>query len=129
MSEDMSDIMSKLSSMLNSDNIPDNLKSMLGNLKNTSTEETSRENNSNGSEQSSASSSPGIDFETLLKMQSIIGKLNTKDDPRSNLLLSLKPYLKPSRKDKVEQYIKLFNMSKVMDVLKPDGGDKSDDVQ
>lgn len=51
---------------------------------------------------------------------------NQKDDPRANLLLSLKPYLKPSRKDKVEQYIKLFQMSKVMEVLKPtdSGGDE-----
>ena len=54
-------------------------------------------------------------------MKSILEKMNqNKNDPRSNLLISLKPYLKKSRKDKVEQYIQLFNMSKVMDVLKPD---------
>lgn len=130
MSEDMSDMISKISSMLNSDTLPDGLKDMLGNLKNSSSESTSKEGSSSNSTSSSPSSTeqPAIDFETILKMQSIIGKLNTKDDPRSNLLLSLKPYLKPSRRDKVEQYIKLFNMSKVMEVFKPDGGDKTNDV-
>ena len=48
---------------------------------------------------------------------------NNKDDPRANLLLSLKPYLKNSRQEKVDQYIKLFNMSKVFEVINPLGGD------
>ncbi len=69
---------------------------------------------------------PNIDIEMLMKMKTIMEKMNNnKNDPRSNLLLSLKPYLKKSRKDKVEQYIQLFNMSKVMDVLKPNGGEKT----
>ena len=56
-------------------------------------------------------------------MKSIMEKMNSKDDPRANLLLSLKPYLKESRKSKVEQYIKLFNMSKAFDVFGDFGGD------
>ena len=47
------------------------------------------------------------------------------NDPRANLLLSLKPYLKDSRKDKVDQYIKLFGMSKVMELFNSSGGEKS----
>lgn len=47
-----------------------------------------------------------------------------KDDPRSNLLLSLKPYLKNSRKSKVEQYVQLFNMTKVMEAFNENGGEK-----
>ena len=56
-------------------------------------------------------------------MKTIIDKMNTKDDPRANLLQSLKPYLKDSRKSKVDQYIQLMNMSKVMDVFPFMGGD------
>ena len=51
-------------------------------------------------------------------------KINSKDDPRANLLLSLKPYLNENRKGKVEQYIQLFNMSKIMDIFQSNGGDK-----
>jgi hypothetical protein len=65
----------------------------------------------------------GIDFETILKMKTIIDKMNTKDDPRSNLLQSLKPYLNESRKSKVDQYIQLLNMSKVLDVFPFMGGE------
>ena len=52
-----------------------------------------------------------------MKMKSIIDNMNTKNDPRSNLLQSLKPYLNDGRKSKVDQYINLMNMSKVLDVF------------
>lgn len=64
-----------------------------------------------------------IDFDTIMRMKSIIDKMNIKDDPRSNLLESLKPYLKESRKNKVDQYIQLMNISRVMDVFPFMGGD------
>lgn len=85
-------------------------------------------NNSNGSSDSTNSnnsnSAPNIDINTLLKMKSIMDKINSnKNDPRSNLLLSLKPYLKESRKNKVEQYVQLFNMTKVIDVFNQNGGE------
>lgn len=65
-----------------------------------------------------------FDINTIFKMKSAMEKMNQKDDPRSNLLKSLKPYLKESRKEKVDQYITLFNMSKVIDVFKDTGGGK-----
>ena len=75
----------------------------------------------------SSNTASGIDFETIMKMKSIIDKINVKDDPRSNLLQSLKPYLKESRRSKVDQYIQLMNMSKVMEVFPFMGGDKAND--
>lgn len=48
---------------------------------------------------------------------------SSSNDPRANLLKSLKPYLKESRKEKVDQYIKLFGMGKVFEMLNPLGGD------
>jgi len=66
-----------------------------------------------------------IDIDTMIKMKNIIEKMNSKkDDPRSNLLLSLKPYLKESRKNKVEQYVKFLNMSSVIDLFGNNGGDE-----
>ncbi len=69
-----------------------------------------------------------IDMNTILKIKQIMEKMNQKkDDPRANLLLSLKPYLKPSRKQKVDQYIELFQMGSVMENLGPMfmGGEKT----
>ena len=73
-------------------------------------------NSSSTNEQTSqAGNTPNIDINMILKMKSIMEKMQTsKNDPRSNLLLSLKPYLKESRKSKVEQYVQLLNMTKMV---------------
>jgi len=41
------------------------------------------------------------------------------------LLLSLKPYLKESRKSRVEQYVQLLNMTKIMEAFHETGGEKT----
>lgn len=135
MSEDMSDIIQKMSEMLKNNEIPDNVKSIINNLSNQpdsgiSSNENEQENKSNESkEDDSSQAMPNIDLNTMLKMKSIIDSMNKQqNDPRANLLRSLKPYLKPSRKDKVEQYIKIFSMGKVFETLNPLGGEKKNDV-
>lgn len=132
--EDMSDVFDKLNSFAGQNNIsPDmvnNLFNMFnnasnnGNNSNSSNEHTSQSSDTSSNSQDSSFNSSGIDFETIMRMKSIIDKMNVKDDPRSNLLQSLKPYLKDSRKSKVDQYIQLMNMSKVMEMFSSMGGDK-----
>lgn len=65
-----------------------------------------------------------IDINTILKMKTIMEKMNSKNNPRSNLLLSLKPYLKESRRSKVDQYIQLLNMGNIMEAFGNTGGGK-----
>lgn len=129
--EDMSDFIDKLNSISGQNNIsPDMVNSLFNMLNNSNVNNKISDNSSNQNNNNSTSGSEnpfgnsGIDFETIMKMKTIIDKINTKDDPRSNLLQSLKPYLKDSRKSKVDQYIQLMNMSKVMDVFPFMGGDK-----
>lgn len=124
MSEDMSEIIQKMNEMLKNNEIPDSIKNIMGNLNandmssKASTEQSSSEN-----------SVPNFDMDTMLKMKTIIDNMNkTQNDPRANLLKSLKPYLKPSRKDKVDQYIKLFSMGKAFEILNPLGGEKKNDI-
>lgn len=59
-----------------------------------------------------------IDMNTILKMKSVMEKLNNSNDPRSNLLYSLKPYLREEKKEKVDQYASLLNVAKIADILK-----------
>ena len=63
------------------------------------------------------SGNSSIDMETILKLKGFMEQMNRKDTPDSNLLASLKPYLKESRKNKVDQYISLLNMSKAMNLF------------
>lgn len=80
-------------------------------------------NKTNSSTQDS--STPQIDIETIMKMKKIVEQMNKKDDPRVNLLLSLKPYLKETRQTKVEQYIQLFKLSSVIDIFPKTSGGES----
>lgn len=130
MNEDMSDMLKNLNNMMQNKEIPDNVQNMLGQFlnsqKNTSNKEAS---NGNPSNPDISSDMPEIDINMLMKMKDIMQKMKSNsDDPRANLLRSLKPYLKSSRKEKVDQYIQLFNMTKVIDLLGPLGGDKKNDV-
>ncbi len=136
MSDDMSEIIQKMNEMLKNNEIPDNVKSIMNNLANqsnssNSSNDMSDSSNINSSTENSDSSfnMPNIDLETMMKMKSVIDSMNKQqNDPRANLLRSLKPYLKQSRKEKVDQYIKLFSMGKVFEVLNPLGGEKKNDV-
>lgn len=130
MGDDMSEMFQKVSEMLKNNEIPDNVKSMMNSFvseqNNSSTSQEHSSNTTEGEGQRDSNDSfemPNIDLNTMLKMKSIIDSMNKQqNDPRANLLRSLKPYLKPSRKEKVDQYIKLFSMGKVFEALNPLGG-------
>lgn len=140
--------MDKLKSLLNNENIPDELKSILSNLNsnnNNNTKNTSSispdtinnlmsmlknnknsNSNTNSNPESDSYTDTNIDFETIMKLKNMMDKMNSKDDPRSKLLISLKPYLKESRKNKVDQYIQFLNMSKVFNIFSK--GDKKNEI-
>ena len=61
-----------------------------------------------------------IDMNTIMKMKSIMEKMNNTNDPRSNLLSSLKPYLRNSKKEKLDQYANFINFAKIAEILKND---------
>ena len=51
--------------------------------------------------------------------------LNKKDDPRSNLLYSLKPYLRENRQKKLDQYVNLLKITQVTNLFKNEKGDEN----
>lgn len=106
----LNDMLSQVSpEMLN------NFSSMLQSNNNVKNNSNDKFNNS-----SSNSSNPNfnLDPQTLMKMTSIINALNQKDNASSNLLYSLKPYLRDSRKSKLDQYANLLNLSKIAEIMK-----------
>lgn len=120
-SEDMSEIFNKFSTMVNEGNIPDEMKSILSSLSKGSEGDNT---NAESSRETVSDEAPQIDFETIMKMKKVMEAMNSnKNDPRANLLLSLKPYLKDSRKEKIDQYIKLFGMSKAVEMFGGLGGE------
>lgn len=74
----------------------------------------------NKKEQSSSNTSPNIDIETIMKIKNIMEKMNTQNDANSNLLYSLKPYLRESKQAKIDQYANLMKLSQLSNLFKND---------
>lgn len=148
LNEDMSEMLKNFSQMLNNQEMPDNIKNILGSMMNNNSNnssnnssDTSVTNNNNHSKNlnndnlntntrtNNSSNTNNIfgdfDMNTILKMQKIMNSVNNdkQSDARANLLMSLKPYLKDSRKSKVDQYVQLMKMGKIFEIMNPLGGD------
>ena len=124
---DMSEMLKNFSSMMEGKEIPDNIKEMLNSLQNNSPQ---MENNKNSQDsQNNSQSIPNIDINTMLKFQKLMNSMNSSSNSSgANLLRSLKPYLKPSRQAKVDEYIQLFSLEKVIQLMKQSGGENKNDT-
>ena len=143
--EDMSEMMQKLSSMINNSsnndtinnsNNPDmssisnetsfeNLQAILSNMNFNS----NNNDNSNNNFSSSDNNNFNLDFETIMKMKRAMDIFNSsKNSPEANLLLSLKPYLNNNRKQKLDQYMQFLNITKVLEAFNSNGGVKNNDI-
>lgn len=117
--ENLSGLFEKAKNMINEGNIPDEVKDMMSKM-------TNNNGSGNNSTGNMSSGMPDIDMETMMKIKSVMEQMQKgADDPRANLLKSLKPYLRETRKDKVDQYVKMLNMSKVIETLNKSGNDSS----
>ena len=142
--EDMSEIIQKLSSIINNSNNNnnsidnsnyqdissnsnetsfENLQEILSNMNLNSN---TNENNNNSNENNN---NFNLDFETIMKMKRAMDIFNSsKNSPEANLLLSLKPYLNNNRKQKLDQYMQFLNISKVLESFNNNGGVNNNDI-
>ena len=132
--------MNKLNSVIKGGNVSDlisqippdvlaNFSSMMNNNNNNSNNNSNKtENNkdlNNNSDNNTGNNNNSfnfnnIDMNTMLKMKSMIDKMNNSNDPRSNLLASLKPYLRDNKKQKLDEYANLLNFAKIAEILNND---------
>ena len=157
MSDKMDDLFASVKKMVDSGNIPDDVKQMMNNLQGSSDSGSQNPMSNNGSNNmdinnilsqvspemlnnfsnmmsSNNQSSPNstatnsnnfnIDMNTIMKMKSVMDNMNSKNDPRANLLYSLKPYLRDSKKNKLDQYVNMLNISKIADMMNKNKDDK-----
>ena len=137
--------MKKIKNMVENGNISDamsqispemiqNFSKMLSNQENTNQNQginSNQSNNSNGntSNLNNNFDFSGIDMNTIMKMSSVLGKMNnSKDDPRANLLNSLKPYLRDSKKGKLDNYMNLLNVTKIAEIMKENNKENNNNV-
>ena len=137
---DMNEMFKKAQAMIQNNQIPDDIKKIINNFQNTSANNVQSKNlnnqntnnqnvnnhNNTSDNNQTESSIPNIDINTLMKMQNIMSKMkNSENDDMSKLLLSLKPYLRDDKKDKIDEYIKLIKMGKMTQLFETFGGDKN----
>ncbi len=103
------DVMQNFSSMMNNQNTSQN-----------NTQNNSSDNSNNNNNPPNSFDFSNIDMNTIMKMKNVIEKMNNSNDPRNNLLASLKPYLRNSKKEKLDQYANLINFAKIAEILKND---------
>lgn len=120
MNDNLSDLLNNLSKNINSsdgNNInPDMLKQLLDSFNSFNSS-----NGSNDSNKNDNNSNPDIDLDTILKMKTIMEKMNSsKSNSSSNLLLALKPFLRQSRQSKVDQYVQLLKLAPLLEMFKND---------
>lgn len=99
MNQDFSDILNNFSEILKEKDID------LNNILN----ENSQENNN--------TDDFSFDINTILKIKNIMDNMNNNNSTRNHLLYALKPYLEDTKKEKLEQYIKIANLLSVLDSI------------
>lgn len=96
---------------------------------NNSNVNTSQNNNSNQSSSNNNFDLNSIDMNTITKISSVFKQMNnSKDDPRANLLNSLKPYLRDSKKGKLDNYMNLLNVTKIAEIMKENNKENNNNV-
>lgn len=100
MNEDFSNVLNNFSEILKEKNI--DLNDILG-----------KQNPPNNDKTDDFS----FDINTIMKIKDIMNAMNNQNGPRNQLLYSLKPYLEDTKKEKLEQYIKIANLLSVLDSL------------
>ena len=140
----MDALLENVKKMVDSGNIPNDVQQMLNGLQNKNSEKPDlssilsqvspemlnnlgnmlNSNNQINSQNNENTNNFNIDMNTIMKMKSIMDNMNNKNDPRANLLYSLKPYLRDSKKNKLDQYVNLLNISKIAEVMNKNNDDK-----
>lgn len=106
---------------IDNNNINENSKFDISNILSMLSNSNSKNSNNNES-QSSSSFFDSIDPNLFFKLQKIIVTLGKKD-PKKDLLISLKPFLRKSRQDKLGEYITILTVIRAFEAFNDKGSE------
>ena len=105
MADSLNNAINQLQNMLSSEEGKKNIEDMIGSLGLSAPSSTTEQD-------------PVFNPENMLKMKGIMDSIKRRDDPRSQLLLSLKPYLSSTRSARLDTAIRLLSLGKLPDIMK-----------
>ena len=111
----------------NNNNQNINLASLLNNfdissILNSFNSNNGKNNENNNNNDTNSFNFSDIDPETLLKIQRLVSKMS-KNNPKKDLLRSLKPFLRKSRQDKMGEYMTILSLVDAIDIFGSKGSD------
>ncbi len=62
-----------------------------------------------------------IDIEAIMKLGELLSNMNNKTDKNAQLLLALKPHLRPENRQKADNALKLLKILNILPLLKDSG--------
>ena len=127
MSDDLGNKIKQIANMLGQDEVPDNLKSLVSFLadslkkdeSSSKVNDTVEKDNSTGLSKKADESRNEADesLEMIRKAKKVMEALNTTNDPRINLLNALKPFLNSTRQKRVNDCVKMLNMTRLVRLM------------
>jgi len=114
MSDDLNKKLKQITDILGQDTLPDNLKGLLSLLTSSMPGQESSPRNSEASdakEEKAEKSDLEENIEMVRKIKRVMDRLNTTHDPRINLLTAIKPFLSNRRQKKLNNCLRLIQMS------------------
>lgn len=114
----------EIQSMMKNGNIPSEMQNMMKNGNSNDSSNSNRNNNSSSGNINNINNG-SLDINTMMNIQKMMSMLNSKsDDDLTNLLFALKPYLRNEKKEKIDEYVKLFRMGKMAELWNKMNGQK-----
>lgn len=110
-------------SVENSDETKPDFSSLLNTL-NSNNSSSQKDNENNNANTSEDNNNPfgSIDPSIFLKIQKIMSAMNS-NTPQKDLLISLKPFLRKSRQDKMGDYLTILSVISILESFKNKGSD------
>ncbi len=105
MDDSLNNAINQLQSMLSSDEGKRDIENMIGSL-------------GISGNTAPAPQDPIFNPENMIKMKNIMESFQRRDDPRSQLLLALKPYLSSARSSRIDTAIRLLSIGKLPDIMR-----------
>lgn len=113
MAEDMNSALNVIKGLLG-DNADEKIQSVVNSL----SENTADNGISVDNAAQSADLTGDDNMQYILRMKGLLDEMSHTNDARSNLLLSLKPYMRESRKQGIDNALKLLSLTKVSALFK-----------
>lgn len=121
------ELLNEFSSILKEKNI--DINDLLSSMNSTNNSSENNDNNKSNFEKKESNTSnssipDSLDISTILKLKTIFEKYKSNDSKNVQLLMALKPFMKESRKAKIDQYAKMLKFAEILENIDLFGGDK-----